>query len=474
MNRLRAITCEKLKRNGKNDPKKFMPSMADIGKTHICHFDATFKPHVQCAHTYIKTGAQNAKLEETPTTVEFTLPAVGHFVNDPVLYIKLSGLRVVNSVDKVKFVDLLGHRLLKKVSISYNGIDLDEYGPEEMNLHYQCKVPPAKKSGYLRCIGQEVPRQGILITDPANVEVQEYRWFGNGPQTFKQSHGDIELWIPLLFWFRDAKTSMPNFSFKSDYPKIRIELEGYAKLISIGDYGGGGEYYPPKITDCQLFTGHLFVPPPILNVYRATAKWQLARLHKRHRQENWTILKQPSGQVLLDELKWIVETLYIGFRPRANSTSARKWHRNTFIEEVESKQPVILGAATVGVNNAVFFEEHNCVRSLELQAHGVDLYPEIPATFFNSYLPYHHGNFNTPEDLGWYFLNFGLRPGEYQPSGGINASRSREIVLKYKSEVDSSGADIISSARPTDLIVFADVINFIVYEKGNAVKLVLT
>jgi hypothetical protein len=473
MHRLQEITKRKLQKNGKTDPRKYMPLMADITKTHICHFDSVFKPHVQCVHTYMKTGAQNPKLEAHPTVVDFTLPAFGHFVNDPVLYVKMEGPQVLDPVDKVKFVDLLGHRMIKKVSVIFAGNTLDEYGPEEMNLHLQCKVPPEKKEGYLRCIGQETPKRGILIVDPPNTEIQEYRWFGNGLQTFKQSHGIIELWIPLLFWFRDAKTSLPNFSLHSGELVVRVEFEGYANLVAIGDYGGGGEYNPPLLKECHLYTGHLTVTPPILNVYRANTKFQLVRLHKRHRPESWKVLRQPTGTVRLSGLHWVVETLYIGFRPRANLDNSRKWHKNTFIEEIKAQQIVYKGGL-VGVNDAVFFDERNCARNLELLAHGVILYPKAPATFYNSYLPYHHGNFNTPENLGWYFMNFGIRPGEHQPSGGINASKSRELLLRYESEVDSNGDDIIGPSRPTDLIVFADVINFIVYDNGSAVRLMMT
>jgi hypothetical protein len=53
-----------------------------------------------------------------------------------------------------------------------------------------------KETGYLRNIGQEIPKVGLLTADPTVDEVREYRYFGNGPQTFKQTQPDIENRVP--------------------------------------------------------------------------------------------------------------------------------------------------------------------------------------------------------------------------------------------------------------------------------------
>jgi hypothetical protein len=102
---------------------------------------------------------------------------------------------------------------------------------------------------------------------------------------------------------------------------------------------------------------------------------------------------------------------------------------------------------------------------LQLQAHGVDVYKETNAAFFNAYTTYHYGgpNINAPADVGSLFVPFCLYPGTYQPSGHINVSRAREIYLKYTSNY--FGANAVSGM----LVVLASAINFLLISDGSAV-----
>ena len=103
------------------------------------------------------------------------------------------------------------------------------------------------------------------------------------------------------------------------------------------------------------------------------------------------------------------------------------------------------------------------LQTISLQAHGVDIYKEFPAAFFNSYTTYHYGgsNINAPQDVGSLFVPFCLYPGTYQPSGHINVSRAREIYLKYTSSVFTSTVGY--------MVVIASAINFLLISDGSAV-----
>ena len=104
--------------------------------------------------------------------------------------------------------------------------------------------------------------------------------------------------------------------------------------------------------------------------------------------------------------------------------------------------------------------------TLSIQAHGIDLYKEMPAGFFNAYTTYHYGgpNVNAPEDVGSLFVPFCLYPGTYQPSGHINVSRAREFYVKYTSKwQDDNPSDTFM------LVVIASAINFLLISDGSAV-----
>ena len=104
--------------------------------------------------------------------------------------------------------------------------------------------------------------------------------------------------------------------------------------------------------------------------------------------------------------------------------------------------------------------------TLSIQAHGIDLYKEMPAGFFNAYTTYHYGgpNVNAPEDTGSLFVPFCLYPGTYQPSGHINVSRAREFYVKYTSDWQDNNTSVTLM-----LVVIASAINFLLISDGSAV-----
>lgn len=462
----------KLQHPGKTDDEllsleeSWLPTFHEIEKSHIMFINSSFKPFVAMAHEYSKTPPRQGKAR-LGGTFSFTLPIVGEFVNDAVMYVKLTGLSAVSALDKVRYVEYLGHRLTKKVKFKVQNHVFDEYGTDEQNVYWQFKVPVNKEKGYLRNIGQEQPKTGYLTADPTVDEVREYRYFGDGAQTFKQTQLDVEMWIPILFWFKDLQTALPNFLLPMNQTDIEVEFESEANIVAYANYGGGGSYNAPTISECYLYLNHIFMLPQIHNIFISRFGFQLIRVHRKHTE----VLNVAEKNVRLHQLKWPVECMYVGFRPQANLTNSQKWHRNTHITDVNVKEAVVTGVATIQVNNAVYYSEVDPVATLELRAHDIVVYPKLAPSFYNAYIPSRYGaSIKTPRDLGWYMMNFNFNPGEHQPSGHFNISRSRELYLQYVSAVDTtSSQNIIRSDNPVDLLVLADCINFLLFKNGNAV-----
>ena len=81
-------------------------------------------------------------------------------------------------------------------------------------------------------------------------------------------------------------------------------------------------------------------------------------------------------------------------------------------------------------------------------------------------MPYRFGNkMNTPDDRGWYQINFNFNPGDHDPSGHINLSTAREFYINFTSRTENS----ISTSNPVEMIVLADAINFLLVKEGTAV-----
>jgi hypothetical protein len=121
------------------------------------------------------------------------------------------------------------------------------------------------------------------------------------------------------------------------------------------------------------------------------------------------------------------------------------------------------------------------INTINIKAHGIDLYQAYPSIFYASYLPYVFGgpNVNVPQDKGCHFVNFAMYPGTYQPSGHVNVSRAREFYFNYTSSV--VGANVVTApsvvnqpAASTNsnsgyLYLLAAAINFLLISDGGAV-----
>lgn len=453
----------------KNNPSIWMPTMSEIEKKYIMFTNSTFRPFVAIAHEYCRSVASQGVPELGKTSV-FTLPIVGEFINDCVFHIKLSGLSSVDNRDKVRYVEYVGHRLMKQVSIKVSGVTLDTYVSDNYTINYEFKIPNHKVPGYLRCVGHETPKLAYLTADPTADEFRECRYFTNGHQTFKQTQTSLDLWIPLLFWFKDPQCSLPNFLLPKMQTDIEIALEDAGSLVAIANYGGGGAYNKPIIEKCELYANNIYLLPEIFKIFKNRFGFQLIRVHRSQSQ----VVNTSSQSILLRNLRFPVENIYVGFRPVENKNNSRKWHKNTVITEMISYQPVVTDYSNplspiIQVNQAIFYNEELPVADLGIRAFGIDIYPLMNPEFYQSYLPLRYGDrIKTPDQKGWYMFNFSMNPGMYQPSGHFNMSMSRETYLTYTSAVDNNNVPYINPNNPCELLIMADCINFLLTGKDRA------
>lgn len=443
----------------------WQPTLNMVEKSHVVFVNSTFKPYASIAHEYSKTLPSTTN-PAFGSTFHFTLPIYGDFVNDAVLHVKLTGLTANLAQDKVRYVEFPGHRLIKKCSFKMAQSEIDSYTTDKYGVYYNFKVPPNKRNGYLRSVGQEIPKLGYLTADPSVDEVREYRHFGDGPQTFKTTQSTLEMWIPLLFWFKDIQTSIPNFLLPYGQTDIEITTAQESEMIAYANYSGttNAVYTAPTMT-CNLYVNHIFLIPEVRDIFQKRFGFQLIRVTRTHTDR----IKKEADSIKLHSMKYPIENMYVAFKPRVNLANSQRWHRNTNITQKTVKEAVVTGVATIQVNSAVYLEETPVVQNLELRAHDVVLYPKEDVSFYNNYVPYRYGTFhNTPEDLGWYMFNFAFNPGEYQPSGYFNSSKGRELNLLYESAIDDNlQQPVIRSGNEVDLVVVAECLNFLIIRGGS-------
>jgi hypothetical protein len=472
-------------RKGMENPN---PTLADIERTHILFMNAHFKPFAAIAFEYNKVVANNPTLG---SKVQFSIPQFGDFFSDMVVHVKFnlptaSATGVISSDDVpiYRWCDYPGERLFQKVSFDVNGNPLDEYYPDTYNFHRQFCVSASKRVAWDRCMGQERPMEAMcnynLTAGAAPQNARASFNYRNGAQTYKVAgqHSQLELFIPLLFWFNtDPRLAIPSVAIPYGQRFVNIDLANVSDLLRVivNPAGNGGLTAPtvttPTFANFDLYINNIFVNPDIHDIFIARIGFTLVRVHRRQ----VTSVNKSSDSVLLQQLKWPIETLYLGVRPSANVTSNATvsgvlhdsipdpnmddWHRYGLVSTTSNLAASLNGAPSDFTTKV----EAAHVSRLSITAHGVPLYNDLPARFFNCYVPYTYGGWNVsaPTDPGCYMITFNMYPGTYQPSGHINVSRAREFYLKY----DSS---YVTSNTTADLVVNAVAINFLLISDGSA------
>ncbi len=442
------------------------PSLSDIESTHSLFINRQYKPFVEASFAYSVATINTKPLFGGEST--FTIPKTGHFINDMTLHIKISKLMPLDSRDKVRYANMLGHRLIKKVQFIINNVIIDEYDGEYYNVYYHTQLPEDKKISWLNCIGQELPIEGEFLQDPVNVEYKEKKYIYNGLQTIKYSHEPVDLYIPLLFWFNlESKNALMN-NYKEGDVKIRIEFENDNKLVACIDVNNdiyNEKYVKPTMLECELLTNNIFVNDDIKDIFISKIGFNLIRVHKfftTQLDKNKDIIN------LSEKLKFPIEDITIYARPNINMEgidNLNTWNKNSKTELINLKTPVIyydnaLTSYQLGMNNVKFYNESELFDSFDILFNDMSIYGTQMPLFYNSYMPYKSKNITSNNEY-IYFIPYSFYSKQYQPSGYINPHKSKNISFIYKSK-------LIESLNPVIFYLHATSINFLMYNDIGA------
>ena len=491
------ITAVKARRTASGEADT-NPSLADLERSHVLFVNAHYKPYVAIAFQYFKVSANNVTLG---SDVSISIPQYGDFFADMVANIVIRAPRTsvtgtITDTDSdvviYRHCDYPGERIFDEVRFEVNSNPIDSYTSESYVLHRQFHVPQDKLVAWDRCMGQE---RGSMATAAlhedntqgiAPVTAHTRTEVFNGYQTFKPAHQDLNMWIPLLFWFnQDARLAFPSVSVPYGQRFITFRLTQAANIYHAivnpscnSTTLEAPTLSSPQISTFDLYINNMFVLPEVHDIFIDRVAFTLVRVHRRQTQN----LNKSSDSIHLVQLKWPIETLMFGFQPTVNrvanpvvnkpsgvgadlqvaavSNHMEDWHRFCKVTNSTVAQANVRGASSK--LNVKYEDSH--ITTLKLQAHSVDLFAEFPAQFFNSYIPYQFGgsSVTAPTDPGLYLYSFALHPGQYQPSGHFNVSRARELYLNYTSSFISS-----ESNRTATFFVQAKAINFLLISEGS-------
>lgn len=476
------------------------PTLADLERSHVLYVSAHYKPYVAIAFQYFKVSANNVTLG---SEVSISIPQYGDFFADMVANVVIrapttsftgTGVEVFSDKVLYRHCDYPGERIFDEVRFEVNSNPIDSYTSEAYVLHRQFHVPEDKMVAWKRCMGQEVPIQGTGVlnsttTKLAPVTTRVCTTLLDGYQTYKDSHQDLSLWVPLLFWFnQDVRLAFPSVSVPYGQRFMTFRLTAaqnlYHAIINPGASTTGisaPTLSTPQISTFDLYINNMFVLPEVHDIFIDRVAFTLVRVFRRQTQN----CNKSSDSIHLVQLKWPIETIMFGFQPSVNravapmatrqhytpaggiltpptpfSAHMEDWHRFSQVSTAVAPADSILGVS----KGLSVKRESGHITTVQLQAHSVDLFSQFPAQFFNSYIPYQFGGskITAPTDPGLYLYSFALQPCQYQPSGHFNVSRARELYLNYTSSFVASDSD-----HTATFFLQAKAINFLLISEGS-------
>ncbi|GFR91205.1 major capsid protein [Elysia marginata] len=455
------------------------PTFVDLERTHILYLRTAYRPYVSvaCEYVRVKPSGDAATLSTSGGTVEFTFPVYGHFTSDMVFHVRFKGVgttkptlgEAANASPRFRFCAYPGIRLFQKVSFRSDETLIDDYLSDEVSFVNKFMVSADQRQAWDRGMGQADCRTAEYFNNSGFTGVLTYR---EGLQTPKYFHEPQDLWVPLQFWLcGDAANALLNDLVPNTQRTVVADLAPLGQIIEAVDPHSGQPVALPFDRlglQIDLYVNNIFVNPEIHDLFASRVGFSLIRVHRRQHK----ILNKPMDSIHLDQLKYPAEFLYVGFRDRANLNDFDHWHLfGRARKHTAASRPV---APTTNWNSALNMYQLVCrnakevetldpiITSFKLTAHGVDLFPSLPSSFFNAYLPqrYFAGTaVVSPRDTSACLATFCLYPGQSNPSGYYNLSAGRELYLSYHSNK-------VDAAAPAELVVSISALNFLV-RKGD-------
>jgi len=346
-------------------------------------------------------------------------------------YLEVS-LPALTSTDK--YVNYVGLRLLKSVTIEIGGQQIDKHYSDWLYIWNELSLPMGKKSAWEYMVGADSD-----ITSPAaNV-----------------------LYIPLEFWFcRNIGLALPLIALQYHEVKVKIEFESANNCVyKISSNNTIAPDTAPVLTSANLWVDYIFLDTDERRKFAQLSHEYLIEQLQFTGQET---LNASGSRVKLNfnhpckELIWVakfndsssVNQWYNYTVNATTSTISKPTAVTTFsgsvltYADIDQDVPSSSNASLIADTNGAAYINYlpyniypglskaavNPFNSCLLQLNGNDRFAERDGTYFNYVQPFQHHT-NIPNNAGINVYSFALKPEEHQPSGTLNMSRIDTAVL---------------------------------------------
>ena len=306
-----------------------------------------------------------------------------------------------------------GYKLIKHVELEIGGQRIDKQYGEWMYIWNELTMDSGKKAGFMEMVGG----------NDSNIPF-EYT-----------SNNDIELYIPLEFWFcRNVGLALPLIALQYHEVKVNIEFN------ALNDLRAKNESDNAYNVENDSSSGNVIDNETVLSKFDATLWADYIFLDTDERKR----FAQLSHEYLIEQLQFTGED---SISASTESNPSYKNFRLSFNHPVKELVWVARpdgGDSNINWTNFTDSEDNNNdlssagnpTHKAKLQLNGNDRFAERDGEYFSLVQPYQHHT-NIPSNPGINVYSFALKPEEHQPSGTLNMSRIDTAQLQIANSKDA-------------------------------------
>ena len=310
-----------------------------------------------------------------------------------------------------RWVDDVGHHLIKEVELEIGGQRIDRQTGDWLQIWSELTVASGHTTGYRKMIGHyDICDSTGIIND---LSLQCYS---------TDAKDEATIYVPLQFWFcRNVGLSLPLIALQYHEVKINMTLRRSTEVAMAAADDNEGL----TLGDASLWVDYVYLDTDERRRFAQVSHEYLIEQVQHTGEESLS----SSGTTLDEHLKlnynhpvkelvWVVQ--------HNNVADALQWSNYTTVkanDDDECRNP--LGAA-------------NPVSTAKLQLNGHDRFATRNGTYFNWVQCFEHHT-NIPESPGINVYSFALKPQEHQPSGSCNFSRIDNATLVLSVDFSTIG-----------------------------------
>ena len=316
-------------------------------------------------------------------------------------------------VNSFRWVDHVGHHLIKQVEVEIGGQRIDRQYGDWLQIWYE-----------LTCGLDKRHMTGHGYDD----------MIGHGDATVKSSlqfidnvHKEATVFVPLQFWFcRNAGLALPLIALQYHEVKINLEFRAFSELI----ISASAIPSAVSLSSASLWVDYVYLDTEERRRFAQVSHEYLIEQLQFTGEESVT---GTSAKLKLSfnhpvkELVWVAQ--------RDTVIDGNQWSNYTTIV-ADNTENAVDPAATIPDDRAL-----NNVAQAKLQLNGQDRFALRTGRYFNLVQPY-QAHTNIPDSPGINVYSFALKPEEHNPSGSANFSRIDNATLNLTMDADTGACKV--------------------------------